>query len=81
MIGPPPGGFSGPVKRSVTIAGHETSLSLEPVFWAALEGQARARGLPLSALVAAIDAARVAQADPPNLASAVRTWLFSTSAD
>ena len=81
MIEPPPGGFSGPVKRSVTIAGHETSISLEPVFWAALEERARARGLPLSALVAAIDAARVAQGEPPNLASAVRTWLFSTLAD
>lgn len=77
MIDPPAGGFVGPVKRSVTIAGHETSVSLEPVFWAALEDRARARGLPLSALVAAIDAARVAQRDPPNLASAVRTWLFA----
>ena len=76
MIEAPPGGFSGPVKRSVTIAGHETSISLEPVFWAALEDAARARGLPLSALVAAIDAARVAQPRPPNLASSLRTWLF-----
>lgn len=76
MIDPPPGGFSGPVKRSVTIAGHETSVSLEPIFWIALEAQARARGVPLSALVAAIDAARIRQRDPPNLASAIRAWLF-----
>ncbi|PAX07848.1 ribbon-helix-helix domain-containing protein [Sphingomonas lenta] len=76
MIDPPPGGFFGPVKRSVTIAGHETSVSLEPVFWAALERQARARDVPLSALVAAIDAARIKQRDPPNLASAIRSWLF-----
>lgn len=76
MIEPPPGGFAGPVKRSVTIAGHETSVSLEPVFWAALESQARARGVPLSALVAAIDAARVGQPSPPNLASAIRSWLL-----
>ena len=56
----PPGGFLGPVKRSVTIAGHETSISLEPVFWLALERAAQARALPLNALVAEIDAAREA---------------------
>ena len=73
----PPGGFHGPVKRSVTIAGHETSISLEPIFWTALEAAARARALPLSALVAAIDAVRITGREPPNLASAIRTWLFS----
>lgn len=71
----PAEGFIGPVKRSVTIAGHATSVSLEPVFWRALEGAALARSLPLSALVAQIDALRIAQDDPPNLASALRTWL------
>ena len=78
MIHPPSGGFVGPVKRSITIAGHQTSISLEPVFWAALEEQAVAQGLPLSALVAQVDALRIAVADPPNLASALRTWLFTT---
>jgi len=73
---PPRGGFHGPVKRSVTIAGHETSISLEPLFWAALEQAARARALPLSALVAEVDALRITAADPPNLASALRTWLM-----
>ena len=73
----PPGGFRGPVKRSVTIAGHETSISLEPLFWAALERAAQARALPLSALVAEIDAVRITADDPPNLASALRTWLMS----
>ena len=76
-IAPPPGGFVGPVKRSITIAGHQTSISLEPVFWAALEAAARGRGVPLSALVAGIDAVRVAQRDAPNLASALRTWLLA----
>ncbi len=71
-----PGSFAGPVKRSVTIAGHATSISLEPVFWAALERAAAARALPLSALVAQVDALRIAQARPPNLASALRTWLL-----
>ncbi|WP_294196846.1 ribbon-helix-helix domain-containing protein [uncultured Sphingomonas sp.] len=77
MIVAPPGGFVGPVKRSVTIAGHATSVSLEPVFWAAIERAAVAHALPLSALVAQIDALRIAQDDPPNLASALRTWLVT----
>jgi predicted DNA-binding ribbon-helix-helix protein len=77
-IAPPPGGFAGPVKRSVTIAGHETSISLEPVFWRALEAAAAARALPLNALIAEIDALRIRADPPPNLASALRTWLFTT---
>lgn len=76
-IDPPPGGFQGPVKRSVTIAGHQTSISLEPIFWAALEAAAAVRALPLSALIAEIDALRIAAADPPNLASALRSWLIA----
>ena len=76
-IAPPPGGFRGPVKRSITIAGHETSISLEPVFWAALERAATAHGLPLSALVAQLDALRIAAPAPPNLASALRSWLLA----
>ena len=75
-IAPPPAGFHSPVKRSITIAGHQTSISLEPVFWAALESAAMARALPLSALVAQIDALRIAAADPPNLGSALRCCLF-----
>lgn len=75
-IEPPPGGFAGPVKRSVTIAGHQTSISLEPIFWEALERAAAARSLPLNALIAAIDHARIQSADPPNLASAIRSWLL-----
>lgn len=67
---------AGPVKKSVMIAGHATSVSLEPPFWEALREAAEAEGLPLSALVARIDAARVAASDPPNLASAIRVWLF-----
>lgn len=76
-IVPPPGGFHGPVKRSITIAGHPTSISLEPIFWAALEAAARDSALPLSALVAAIDHARIGAEDPPNLASAIRSWLMA----
>ena len=70
------GGVAGPVKRSVMIAGHATSISLEPIFWAGLARAAEDEGLPLNALIARIDAARVAAPDPPNLASAVRVWLY-----
>ena len=66
----------GPVKRSIMIAGHATSISLEPIFWDALRGAAEAEGLPLNALVARIDAERVAGGQPSNLASAIRVWLF-----
>jgi predicted DNA-binding ribbon-helix-helix protein len=58
------------------IAGHATSVSLEPVFWDALREAAAADALPLSALVARIDAERVQADGPTNLASAIRTWLF-----
>jgi predicted DNA-binding ribbon-helix-helix protein len=66
----------GPVKRSIMIAGHATSISLEPVFWDALRDAAAAEGLPLNALVARIDAERVRADSPSNLASAIRVWLF-----
>jgi len=68
--------MAGPIKRSVQIAGHSTSISLEPVFWDALVAAAAAETLPLSALVARIDAARVEGEAPANLASAIRVWLF-----
>jgi predicted DNA-binding ribbon-helix-helix protein len=58
------------------IAGHATSISLEPVFWAALREAAEAEALPLNALVARLDAERVRAASPANLASAIRVWLF-----
>lgn len=73
----PSGGFTGPVKRSITIAGHETSITLEPIFWQALEAAADTRALPLSALVAAIDALRIEAERPPNLASALRSWVLA----
>jgi len=69
--------YGAPVKRSVTIAGHETSIALEPMFWAALERSAACRGLPLNALIARIDAERLEAAAPPNLASAIRQWLLA----
>ncbi|MFC4254026.1 ribbon-helix-helix domain-containing protein [Croceibacterium xixiisoli] len=66
-----------PVKRSIEIAGHKTSISLEPLFWAMLRKAAEAEGLPLNALVARIDAERIAADTPPGLAGAIRLWLAS----
>jgi len=69
--------LSSPKKRSVTIAGHETSISLEPLFWQALERAAVAEGLPINALIARIDVERLeAVGGAPNLTSAIRQWLF-----
>ena len=45
-------------KRSIHLAGHATSLALEPEFWDVLEALAAARDLRLSALIAEIDAGR-----------------------
>jgi predicted DNA-binding ribbon-helix-helix protein len=73
--------MAGPIKRSVMIAGHATSVSLEPVFWEALKRAAEAESLPLSALVAQIDATRVEADDPPNLASAIRVWIVERLMD
>jgi predicted DNA-binding ribbon-helix-helix protein len=55
-------------KRSLSLAGHATSLALEPEFWATLEAMAAARGLSLAALIAEIDTRR----GPQPLASACR---------
>ena len=74
MTAPPD--YAPPKKRSVLIAGHQTSISLEPMFWRALEAAARERGCPLNALVAEIDLARLDVEQPPNLTSAIRQWLF-----
>jgi predicted DNA-binding ribbon-helix-helix protein len=61
------------VKRSVRIAGHRTSVSIEEPFWEGLREIARLRGLSLNGLVAAIDAARKRQ----NLSSAIRVAVLA----
>ncbi len=66
-----------PVKRSVEIAGHKTSISIEPVFWDMLRQAAEREGIPLNALVARIDTERIASPTPPGLAGAIRIWLVS----
>ena len=64
-----------PVKRSVEIAGHKTSISLEPLFWAMLRQAADDEHVPVNALVARIDAERIGAETPPGLAGAIRLWL------
>jgi predicted DNA-binding ribbon-helix-helix protein len=64
--------MAGPVKRSVRIAGHRTSLSLEPPFWEALKQAAILKGLSISALIAQIDQGR----EQDNLSSAIRIFLL-----
>ncbi len=46
------------VKRSLILAGHSTSIALEPEFWTALESMAGRRGITLTALLAGLDEAR-----------------------
>lgn len=70
-----------PVKRSVEIAGHKTSISLEPVFWDMLRSAADMEKAPINALVARIDADRIRAANPPGLASAIRVWLVARLVD
>ncbi|WP_287157245.1 ribbon-helix-helix domain-containing protein [Euryhalocaulis sp.] len=60
-------------KRSLSIAGHRTSIALEPEFWAALDDAAAADGRSMAGLITEIDEGR----DPEQgLASAVRVWLL-----
>lgn len=69
-----------PVKRSLAIYGHKTSISLEPLFWAMLKDAAAREGVPVAQLVARIDGERI-KADPaPGLAGAIRIWLVVTQA-
>lgn len=64
-----------PVKRSLAIAGHKTSISLEPLFWDMLRMAAARENVAINALVARIDAERIRSQTPPGLASAIRVWL------
>ncbi len=71
---PPAPGGAVLIKRSFSLAGHRTSVALEQEFWDALAALAAARGIPLAALIADLDAAR-----PPQqpLASALRVLALT----
>ena len=60
------------VKRSIVIAGHKTSVSLEDAFWTGLKEIASGRDMTLSDLVAAIDSER----QHGNLSSAIRLFVL-----
>ena len=60
------------LKRSLTIAGHQTSLSLEPEFWAALKHYAERDEKSIAELVGEIDVSRGSR----NLSSSIRVWIL-----
>ncbi len=60
-------------KRSLTIAGHRTSIALEPEFWTALDALAARRGQTITTLIAEIDRTR----ESPNLSSAIRVAILA----
>lgn len=77
MIDPPtqekkPAETARVVKRSIVIAGHRTSVSLEDAFWRALKDLAGRNGVSLAALVASVDAQR----GDANLSSALRVFAL-----
>ncbi|HRN88083.1 ribbon-helix-helix domain-containing protein [Hyphomicrobium sp.] len=65
-------GAARPVKRSFSIRGHRTSISLEAPFWDALKEAASREGVSLASLIARIDEAR----GTAGLSSAVRIWIL-----
>ena len=72
----PPADQSRLIKRSVTLAGHRTSLSIERIFWDRLVEIARAEDKSINALVGEIDEQRTG-----NLSSAVRVFVVSRLLD
>ncbi len=61
------------VKRSLTVAGHRTSISLEDAFWSGVRDIAAERGLSVAALVAEVDRGRGLS----NLSSALRVFVLA----
>jgi predicted DNA-binding ribbon-helix-helix protein len=59
------------IKRSVTVAGHRTSITLESAFWDSLKEIADARDVSVNTLIAEID-----KAQPENLSSALRVFIL-----
>ncbi|SMP10084.1 ribbon-helix-helix domain-containing protein [Shimia sagamensis] len=66
--------MSRPIKRSLTLRGHRTSVSLEDDFWRAFRDIANEKSLPINALAAEIDAERDLEA---GLATAIRLYVLA----
>lgn len=66
--------MSRPVKRSLTLRGHRTSVSLEDDFWRAFQDIAQEKDLAINALAAEIDAQRDLEA---GLATAIRLYVLN----
>ncbi len=64
-----------PVKRSLTLNGHRTSVSLEDAFWREFRRIAEEKGKPINALASEIDARRDLET---GLASAIRVYILET---
>jgi len=67
-----------PIKRSLTITGHRTSVSLEPEFWEALREIAAVQGSTVAGLVAEVDAKRAAagEKDEGGLSGRLRVFVL-----
>lgn len=66
-------------KRSITIAGHRTSISLEPVFWHALQRLADTRGESMARLVAKADEGRLADPSGISLSGTLRVMVLTAA--
>ncbi len=66
--------YAPPAKRSLTLRGHRSSVSLEPAFWAAFRAAAARRDMAINALASQIDEARPPQV---GLASAIRLFVLA----
>lgn len=65
-----------PLKRSMTLAGHRTSFSLEEPFWVALKTISDETGTPMNALIARLDELRFVKGADVGLSGAIRTFVL-----
>lgn len=75
--------MSRPQKRSVTLSGHRTSVTLEPDFWEALKEISNAQGTSISTLIQMIDNQRLSGEglQDAGLSSAIRTYVLKVYRD
>jgi predicted DNA-binding ribbon-helix-helix protein len=64
-------------RHSVRIAGHPTSVSIEDAFWQEIGRAAVEEGISVTRLIEEVDQARMAEAAPPNLSSALRLYVLA----